>query len=68
MRTKPHAHTFKEIDNIVLSEILSSIKRHVFEEVSQTALVLFFLKRTNIHDQTQHRPPFRFLVFANVVL
>ena len=46
--TEAYADAFQILLQVVAGEVGSAVEAHVFEEVCQTALVLFFLHRTHL--------------------
>ena len=58
--SKTTTDTFQESDQVLAGEMLRSVERHMFQEVSQTLLVIFFQNRTHLLSDVKVCTPFRF--------
>ena len=64
---KFNAVVLQIVEHVLAGEVLCPVKSHVFEEVSQTGLVVFFLHRSNLLSNVKISSVFRESVVPDVI-
>ena len=65
--TETYTYRFEIVDEKFAWEVLSAVERHVFEEVSETILVVFFEDSTYGLSDVEFAAFFRLVVVTNVI-
>ena len=65
--TETNANRFEVVDEKFVREVCSSVERHVFEEVSETILVVFFEDGTYGLCDVEFATFFRLVVVTDVI-
>ena len=65
--TKLNTHAFAPLHQIVAGKTLGAIEAHVFEEVCQSTLIVFFHYRTHFLSNVEFSLSFRIIVVTDII-